>query len=262
MPALSCGTSYTITVDAFDWAGNRSTKATLSASTSNCSATAPANTSPPTISGTAQVGQLLSASTGSWSGTTPLTYTYQWQDCDSAGAACTTINAATNNTYTPTNNDQGHTLRARVTATNNTGSATATSTQTPPVQAALRRRRTSRHGLRPWLVTCTPGESAVERCQPTHSFQPRNRGWAWFGRRQPRRRQRAPGFKMFTLIPASRRSSRSAGQATTTGGSPATTPTAPSSSRTWSGSPTSNKFDGVISTLRTGRCQRSGRPPR
>ncbi len=71
-----------------------------------------------------------------------------------------------------------------------------------------------------------------------------------------------PGFKMFTLIPASRRSSRSAGQATTTGGSPATTPTAPSSSRTWSGSPRPTSSTVWISTLRTGRCQRSGRPPR
>ena len=48
------------------------------------------NTSPPTISGTAQDGQTLSASTGSWSGS-PTSYAYQWQRCDSSGANCANV---------------------------------------------------------------------------------------------------------------------------------------------------------------------------
>lgn len=41
-------------------------------------AVAPSNTVLPTISGTATVGQMLTAATGTWSGTTPITYTYAW----------------------------------------------------------------------------------------------------------------------------------------------------------------------------------------
>src|SRR5439155_6261261 len=44
---------------------------------------APANTSLPVISGTAQQGQTLTASQGAWSGS-PTSYAYQWQHCDSA----------------------------------------------------------------------------------------------------------------------------------------------------------------------------------
>jgi len=47
----------------------------------------PANTTPPAVSGSAQSGQALTASPGSWSGS-PTSYAYQWQRCDSAGAAC------------------------------------------------------------------------------------------------------------------------------------------------------------------------------
>ena len=46
----------------------------------------PATPSLPTISGTAQSGQTLTASPGSWSGTQPITYAYQWQRCNSSGA--------------------------------------------------------------------------------------------------------------------------------------------------------------------------------
>ena len=39
--------------------------------------TPPSNTSVPTISGTAAQGNTLAASSGSWSGTTPMTFTYR-----------------------------------------------------------------------------------------------------------------------------------------------------------------------------------------
>ena len=94
----------------------------------------PANTSLPVISGTAQQGQLLSGSDGGWSNS-PTSYGYQWLRCDSSGAACVAIPAATGNSYTPAAADVGATLRFQVTATNGAGPASATSTQTAVVVA-------------------------------------------------------------------------------------------------------------------------------
>ena len=97
--------------------------------------TPPVNTSPPIISGTPQDGQTLTASTGSWSGTQPITYGFQWQRCDSGGANCVAIAGATGPTYLATSADVGRTLRVVVTATNSAGSAGATSAATTVVQA-------------------------------------------------------------------------------------------------------------------------------
>src|SRR5207237_10888444 len=74
----------------------------------------PGNTSPPTISGTAQQGQTLTESHGSWTNE-PTSYTYQWQQCDSAGANCSAITGATSQTYVPVAEDIGHTIRVRET---------------------------------------------------------------------------------------------------------------------------------------------------
>jgi hypothetical protein len=92
--------------------------------------TAPSNTAAPTVGGTAQVGQTLTASNGAWSGSTPITYTYQWQ------LEGTNIAGATNSTYTLVAADLEHTLDVLVTATNGVGAQTATSAQTAPVAKA------------------------------------------------------------------------------------------------------------------------------
>ena len=54
---------------------------------------APASTGLPSISGTAQVGNALNGSTGSWSGS-PTAYAYQWKRCDSSGGGCGDIGSA------------------------------------------------------------------------------------------------------------------------------------------------------------------------
>ena len=87
----------------------------------------PANTTLPSISGTAQQGQTLTASTGVWSGDTPQTYTYQWRRCSSGGGNCTNISGQTASTYVLGASDVGATIRVIVTATNGAGSASATS---------------------------------------------------------------------------------------------------------------------------------------
>jgi acid phosphatase type 7 len=99
-------------------------------------AVAPANSSPPTISGTAQAGQTLTASAGSWTGTAPIRYAYQWRRCDSSGANCANISGATGTSYAVASADVDSTLRIAVTATNSAGSSTASSAQTALVAAA------------------------------------------------------------------------------------------------------------------------------
>jgi fibronectin type 3 domain-containing protein len=93
----------------------------------------PANTAAPTISGTALYGQTVSADPGSWSGTEPLAYAYQWRRCDATGGSCVDIAGATAQTYTLGSADVGFTLRVQVTASNTAGSASASSDPAGPV---------------------------------------------------------------------------------------------------------------------------------
>jgi hypothetical protein len=97
--------------------------------------TAPSNTSLPTVAGTAQEGQALTAAAGSWSGSTPMTYAYQWRRCDASGGACSSIGGAASASYTLAAADVGQTVRVRVTASNSAGSANAESSQTAVVTA-------------------------------------------------------------------------------------------------------------------------------
>ena len=97
----------------------------------------PRNTAPPTISDTTpRVGQTLTATTGTWTGTPPITFTYQWLRCNTGGQQCAAIPGATEQTYTVVAADEGRTLRVRVTARNASGSATADSAATSRVAAA------------------------------------------------------------------------------------------------------------------------------
>ena len=87
----------------------------------------------PAITGTASRGQLLTASTGTWTGFPAPSFAYQWRQCDSAGANCSDIGGATASTYTVLVGDQGKTIRVTVTATNGSGSAGASSNATAVV---------------------------------------------------------------------------------------------------------------------------------
>ncbi len=106
---------------------------TIGAQYADAAQIAPTNTSPPSVTGTDTQGQVLTASTGAWSGSTPMTYSYQWQDCDSSGSSCVNISGATGSTYTLTSSDVGDTIAVAVTASNTAGSATTSSAATAVV---------------------------------------------------------------------------------------------------------------------------------
>ena len=95
----------------------------------------PPNTQPPAISGQAVVGQTLTATQGTWTGT-GLTFAYQWRRCDTAGVQCADISGATATTYALVAADSGRTVRVEVTAKNATGETTIASAQTAVVTTA------------------------------------------------------------------------------------------------------------------------------
>jgi RHS repeat-associated protein len=112
-----------------------------SALKSEMEAAAPTNTAVPTLSSTTPtVGVKISVNLtsektpGTWSNS-PLAYSYQWQDCNTAGKECTVIPGAVNQSYYPVSSDEGHTLAAEVVALNANGAAMASSAATAKVAA-------------------------------------------------------------------------------------------------------------------------------
>jgi len=125
----------TVTATNADGSGTAQSAPTATVASGTSSA-APKNTSPPTISGTAKVGQILTVDPGTWSGN-PTSYTYQWQRCDADVTTCSNIPGATGKTRIVVIADLGFRLRVRVVAHNAKGTGTATSAPTAIVQPAI-----------------------------------------------------------------------------------------------------------------------------
>jgi hypothetical protein len=121
------GNTMRVRVTATNADGSNSAQSAQTASVAAATSTAaPKNTAPPTIAGTAKVGQQLTADAGSWSGN-PTSFAYQWQRCDADVATCSNLVGATSKTYVIQAGELGYRLRVIVTARNAKGSTTALS---------------------------------------------------------------------------------------------------------------------------------------
>jgi hypothetical protein len=89
----------------------------------------------PTITGTTQDGQVLTAHPGQCNFSGPYNYDYQWQRCGAGGNDCNGINNADHQSYKLRSDDVGHTIRVRVTAKRGSHSDGATSNETSVVAA-------------------------------------------------------------------------------------------------------------------------------
>jgi hypothetical protein len=120
------------------------------------SATAPVNTVAPNVTGNPYVGDLLTTTDGTWSGT-PTSFSYQWK----RGATNIGTNA---NTYTLVSADAGLNITCVVTATNATGSTNATSNVFVPSALAAPENLSLPviDGLTTWMVGMTIGFTGNE----------------------------------------------------------------------------------------------------
>jgi len=95
----------------------------------------PVNSDPPSIKGTPQEGNTLTANRGQWDNN-PTDYNYFWRRCNKTGGGCSNISGAHALTYTLKSNDVGNTLRFRVDAKNADGTTSASSVPTAVITAA------------------------------------------------------------------------------------------------------------------------------
>jgi hypothetical protein len=119
--------AHTFEVQATDAAGNTNVAAY------NWTVTPPANTQLPAVSGSVNVGETLTATTGAWTGSS--SFAYQWLRCGALGFGCLPIGGAGGSSYTVEGADVGSTLAIQVTATSSAGATSAESPPTPAVAA-------------------------------------------------------------------------------------------------------------------------------
>jgi len=87
----------------------------------------PVNSVAPSISGTLQIGQTLTSSTGTWSNN-PTSYTYQWKRGGS------NISSATNSTYVLVDADDGQDITVSVVGVNSAGSGSASTSSASQIR--------------------------------------------------------------------------------------------------------------------------------
>jgi hypothetical protein len=114
LSSIDVGRTFRVTVTASNSSGSATgTSAATAVVAATTSTSAPSLVSAPVISGTAQQGQTLSSSTGTWNGTQPISYSYQWYRRDSGGNNCAA--GPTGQSYLLSSTDVGRTFRVTVT---------------------------------------------------------------------------------------------------------------------------------------------------
>src|SRR5262245_21914204 len=111
------------------------TALTATGTSSGASWSGPVLTAPPSVSGTTAAGRRLTALTGTWTGSGPIRYGFQWYRCDGNGARCNSVNGATSATYTLVPRDVGKTIALTVTARDSAGATAAYASLVGPIAA-------------------------------------------------------------------------------------------------------------------------------
>lgn len=118
------GLTYTVavgdvgrTIDVLESASNDGTTTPVTARSAQTGVVVapPVNALPPVVLGTAQQGQLLTVTPGTWINV-PTSITHQWEDC--TGLICSAISGQTGTSYTVGPGDVGHTIQVLETAFN------------------------------------------------------------------------------------------------------------------------------------------------
>ena len=148
-------------------------------------AAGPVNTVPPTISGTAKVGELLRSDKGTWTGT-GIGYRYQWfrdgrwiRDADTRNHRLTAA-------------DLGHRMTVRVFATD--GSGATSKADSAPTGAVARGTMTSRK--RPGVSGARRFGATVRAATGTWSTTPTRRRYQWYSAGDPVRGATGVRFRL------------------------------------------------------------------
>jgi hypothetical protein len=94
----------------------------------------PVNVAAPTLDGTPALGETMHVTPGTWNGRQPITFTFQWLRCDTAGNNCIRQTGFDDDAYAVRDGDIGKTIRARVTARNSRGQASRLTAPSAAVQ--------------------------------------------------------------------------------------------------------------------------------
>ncbi len=113
----------------------------------------PVNTVRPVVTGSPVVGQVLSATTGTWTGS-PTSYAYQWQDC--AGYFCFNLAGGSGSRYTVTKADVGLVIRVEVVASNSFSFASSASSPTAVVSVV-------KDSFTKYVIDASPAGTVVEK---------------------------------------------------------------------------------------------------